>query len=58
MQWTRGSFVIDDDRTRLDMPLIMGWLSESYWAGWRHPTRFAHPGMPPLSCSACTTARS
>lgn len=37
MQWTRESFVIDDDRARLDMPRIMGWLAESYWAGWRPP---------------------
>jgi len=37
MQWTRDSFVIDDERTRLDMPRIMGWLAESYWAGWRPP---------------------
>ena len=37
MQWTRDQFVIDDDRARLDMPRIMGWLAESYWAGWRPP---------------------
>jgi GNAT superfamily N-acetyltransferase len=35
MQWERDQFVIDDDRQRLDMPRIMGWLAESYWAGWR-----------------------
>jgi GNAT superfamily N-acetyltransferase len=35
MQWIRDQFVIDDDRARLDMPRIMGWLAESYWAGWR-----------------------
>ena len=37
MQWNRDQFVIDDDRARLDMPRIMGWLAESYWAGWRPP---------------------
>jgi GNAT superfamily N-acetyltransferase len=37
MQWTRDQFVIDDARERLDMPRIMGWLAESYWAGWRPP---------------------
>lgn len=37
MQWTRDQFVIDDDRARLDMPRIMGWLADSYWAGWRPP---------------------
>lgn len=37
MQWTRDQFVIDDDRARLDMTRIMGWLAESYWAGWRPP---------------------
>jgi GNAT superfamily N-acetyltransferase len=35
MHWVRDQFVIDDDRARLDMPRIMGWLAESYWAGWR-----------------------
>ena len=37
MQWVHDQFVIDDDRARLDMPRIMGWLAESYWAGWRPP---------------------
>lgn len=37
MQWVRDQFVIDDNRARLDMPRIMGWLAESYWAGWRPP---------------------
>lgn len=37
MQWTRDAFVIDDDRSRLDMPRILGWLADSYWAGWRPP---------------------
>jgi GNAT superfamily N-acetyltransferase len=32
MQWTRGAFALDDDRARLDMPRIVGWLAESYWA--------------------------
>ena len=37
MQWVHDQFVIDDDRARLDVPRIMGWLAESYWAGWRPP---------------------
>jgi len=32
MQWRRGQFTLDDDRQRLDMERILGWLSESYWA--------------------------
>jgi GNAT superfamily N-acetyltransferase len=32
MQWTRGAFALDDDRARLDMPRIVAWLAESYWA--------------------------
>lgn len=32
MQWTRVAFVLDDDRSRLDMARIVAWLAESYWA--------------------------
>jgi GNAT superfamily N-acetyltransferase len=32
MRWTNGQFELDDDRTRLDMARIVGWLAESYWA--------------------------
>jgi GNAT superfamily N-acetyltransferase len=33
MRWTNGEFELDDDRARLDMERIVGWLAESYWAG-------------------------
>ena len=32
MRWTEGDYEIDDDRTRLDMERIVGWLAGSYWA--------------------------
>jgi GNAT superfamily N-acetyltransferase len=32
MRWTRDEYEIDDDRARLDMERIVGWLAESYWA--------------------------
>ncbi len=32
MQWTKAEFVLDDDRERLDMERIVGWLKASYWA--------------------------
>ena len=32
MRWTNGEYEIDDDRARLDMERIVGWLAESYWA--------------------------
>lgn len=32
MRWTNGDYELDDDRTRLDMDRIAGWLAESYWA--------------------------
>ena len=32
MRWTNGDYEIDDDRSRLDMERIVGWLAESYWA--------------------------
>lgn len=33
MRWTNGDYEIDNERARLDMERIMGWLAESYWAG-------------------------
>ena len=32
MRWTRGEYEIDDDRARLDMNRIVGWMAESFWA--------------------------
>jgi GNAT superfamily N-acetyltransferase len=32
MRWTRDEYEIDDDRARLDMERIVGWLAGSYWA--------------------------
>jgi GNAT superfamily N-acetyltransferase len=32
MQWMNGAYLIDDERTRLDMDRIVAWLAESYWA--------------------------
>jgi GNAT superfamily N-acetyltransferase len=32
MRWTNGEYEIDDERARLDMERIVGWLAESYWA--------------------------
>ena len=32
MRWINGKYEIDDDRARLDMNRIAGWLAESYWA--------------------------
>jgi GNAT superfamily N-acetyltransferase len=37
MQWHRDGYAIDDDRHRLDMPAIIGWLRDTYWAGHRAP---------------------
>ena len=33
MRWTDGGFEMDDDRSRLGMERIVGWLKASYWAG-------------------------
>jgi GNAT superfamily N-acetyltransferase len=35
MQWHRNGYVLDDDRTRLDMPRMVGWIQASYWAAGR-----------------------
>jgi len=32
MRWPNGDYELDDDRSRLDMDCIVGWLAESYWA--------------------------
>ncbi|MGH2616932.1 MAG: GNAT family N-acetyltransferase [Thermomicrobiales bacterium] len=32
MRWTNGDYEIDDERSRLDMDRIVGWLAKSYWA--------------------------
>jgi GNAT superfamily N-acetyltransferase len=32
MQWHRDGYTLDDDRTRLDMPRIVEWVQNSYWA--------------------------
>ena len=32
MRWANGEYDIDDERSRLDMDRIVGWLAESYWA--------------------------
>ena len=32
MQWHRDGYTLDDDRDRLDMPRIIGWIQNSYWA--------------------------
>ena len=32
MRWTNGDYELDDDRNRLNMDRIAGWLTESYWA--------------------------
>jgi len=31
-EWTRGEFVISTDRTRLDVEVVHGYISTSYWA--------------------------
>src|SRR4051812_9249542 len=32
MRWTNGNYELDDDRARIDIDRIAGWLAESYWA--------------------------
>ena len=32
MDWTRGEYVLSDDRQRLNLDFIMGLLATSYWA--------------------------
>jgi GNAT superfamily N-acetyltransferase len=40
-QWTRGEFVISNDRARLDMAVIHRFLTSSYWAKGRSAERVA-----------------
>lgn len=35
MQWRRDTYTLDDDRARLDMPRVVGWVQTSYWASGR-----------------------
>jgi GNAT superfamily N-acetyltransferase len=32
MQWHQTDYTLDDDRARLDMPRMIGWIQNSYWA--------------------------
>lgn len=32
MKWTRGEYTVTDDRTEMDIPMIHGFLTSSYWA--------------------------
>jgi GNAT superfamily N-acetyltransferase len=32
MRWEQGEYVIDDDRSRLELDRVAGWLADSYWA--------------------------
>ncbi|MEA2524540.1 MAG: hypothetical protein QOF73_1767 [Thermomicrobiales bacterium] len=32
MQWHRDRYTLDDDRSRVDMPRVIGWIQNSYWA--------------------------
>jgi GNAT superfamily N-acetyltransferase len=34
MKWTSGNLEIDDDRSRIDLDRVVGWLANSYWARW------------------------
>jgi len=40
-EWTRGEYMISTDRQRLDLDLIHGFLSTSYWATGRSRDRVA-----------------
>jgi GNAT superfamily N-acetyltransferase len=40
-QWSRGEFTISTDRGRLDLAVIHGFLSRSYWASARSRERVA-----------------
>lgn len=41
-EWKRGDYVLSTDRERLDLGVIHGFLSQSYWAGGRSRARVAH----------------
>src|SRR3954447_12638365 len=40
-EWTRGDYTISTDRRRLDLDVIHGFLSQSYWAAGRSRERVA-----------------
>src|SRR5688500_626423 len=40
-EWTRGDFIISSDRGRLDLDVIHGFLTRSYWAQGRSRARVA-----------------
>lgn len=39
MRWQRGQYMVDDDRTRLDLPTLTAWLQATYWAAGRSAER-------------------
>ena len=41
-EWTRGEYTISTDRRRLDLDVIHGFLSRTYWAEGRSRERVAH----------------
>src|SRR5205823_5869774 len=40
-EWTRGEYTISTDRSRLDLDVIHGFLTRSYWAAGRSRDRVA-----------------
>jgi GNAT superfamily N-acetyltransferase len=40
-EWTRGEYTISTDRSRLDLDVIHGFLTRSYWAAGRSRERVA-----------------
>jgi GNAT superfamily N-acetyltransferase len=40
-EWTRGEYVISTDRARIDLDVVHGYLSRSYWAKGRPRERVA-----------------
>lgn len=38
-EWTRGPYTISSDRRRLDLDVVHGFLTQSYWAQGRSPER-------------------
>ena len=32
-EWYRGKYVVSNDRSRLDLDVVHGYLKRSYWAG-------------------------
>lgn len=35
MNWQRGGYELSDDKTRLDLSAVCGWLQATYWASHR-----------------------